>query len=183
MKITIGFSTTNGWFSRLIRWFTEGKVSHTYIRVYDEYLHTSLIIHADLPGVIIEHAEIFDQKNKVIEEYEINDPRLRKGLKINLKHLRKKYDLWNILNWALVLQFKRWFKRKIEHPHTDPSKLICVDFVIRVLNDSDITHLPLRQMHPKSLRIWFEENHESFDWKKDQKLIEDKKDVQITKSS
>jgi hypothetical protein len=166
MKVYVGFSTTDGIWSRLIRWFTEAQVSHTYIRVYDEFLETPIVIHADLPGVIIEHAEIFLEKNVVIEEFEIDDERVKLGLKKNLCHLRKKYDWWDILDWALVLKFRRWFKRKIREPLEDPKKLICVDLVARVLNDSKITHLPLGELHPKRLRVLFNENYKQLGWKK-----------------
>lgn len=158
MKIKVGFSTTNSWWSRLIRWFTEAQVSHSYVRIYDEYLKTPLIIHADIPGVIVEHADIFDQQNIIIEEFEIEDERLKEGVRNNLKHLRKKYDWWDIFNWALVLKFKRWFKRKVNNPMADPKKLICVDLVARILNDSGITHLPIGDLHPKRLRAWFNDN-------------------------
>src|ERR1700731_3632505 len=35
MKVSIGWSTSDWWVSRLIRWFTKAKVSHTYI-VFDD---------------------------------------------------------------------------------------------------------------------------------------------------
>jgi len=166
MKIIVGFSTTNSSWSRLIRWFTDSQVSHTYIRIYDHYLHAPLIIHADWPGVIFEHAEQFDQDNLVIEEFEIEDERLEQGFKQSLKHLRKKYDFWDVINWALTLKFTRWFKRKIKNPLEDPKKLICVDLVARILNDSGITHLPVGDLHPKRLRAWFNAHYEEFGWKK-----------------
>lgn len=166
MKVRVGFSTTNGWYSRIIRWFINAQVSHTYIRIYDDYLDAPLIIHADIPGVIVEHGDIFDRDNIVIEEFEINDNRLRDGIRKNLRHLKKRYNWWDIFHLALVLKSRRYFKKKLQDPLQDPKKLICVDFVARTLNDAGITHLPLGNLHPKRLRAWFNENYESFGWEK-----------------
>lgn len=167
MKIKVGFSTTNSWWSRGIRWFTQAQVSHCYIRIYDEFLHAPMIIHADYPGVIFDHQDVFDQHNITIEEFEIDDKRLEKGFEKNLKHLRKKYDWWNFLSWALALKMKRWWKRKKRAPLENPKRLICTEFVARILNDSDITHLPVGDLHPKRLRVWFNQHYEKFGWKKE----------------
>lgn len=166
MKLIVGFSTTSSWYSRLIRWFTESEVSHTYVRVYDEFIGEWLIIHADMPGVIIETQQVFKAKNLVIEEFEIEDTNLRKSLRTNLRHLGKKYDWFNILGWVWVITFKRWFKRKIENPLSNPKRLVCVDFVSRVLNDAGVTTLPLGKLHPKGLRKVFNNVYNTMGWKK-----------------
>lgn len=164
MKIYVGFSTTNSFVSRVIRWFVSGKVSHTYIRFYDEFIGAWLIIHADWPGVIIEDAELFDKTNIVVEEYIIDDPRLRDTLRKNLRHLRKKYNYWNIAYWAWFITFKRWTKKKITNPLEEPKKLICTDFIRRFL--ADICDIPDEQFNPVTLRKWMEENYLRFDWTK-----------------
>ena len=82
------------------------------------------------------------------------------------KHLRKKYNWWDIFNWALALKFSRWFKKKVKNPTLDPKKLICVDLVAKILNDSGITHLVVGNLHPKGLREWFKQNHQDFGWKR-----------------
>lgn len=168
MKIRVGFSTTDGPWSKLICWFTEAEVSHTYIRLYDEYLEVPIVIHADLPGLVVEHAVRFDQHNYVIEEFEIEDERLKESFKKNLHQLRKKYNWWDILSWAFVLKFKRWFKRKVRDPLEDPKKLICVDWVVGILNDAEIPnlHFPLGTLHPRNLRYWFNQNYKKFGWTK-----------------
>src|SRR5574343_1123540 len=130
MKLRVGFSTTNTLMSRLIRLFTNGPVSHTYVRFYDEFLKDEFVAHADFPGVLILQANQFEKNNIIIEEFEITDEKLKDSLRRNFRLLGKKYDYWNIVGWAWVLAFKRWAKKKIENPIDDPNKLICVEFVV-----------------------------------------------------
>lgn len=162
MRVRIGFSTTNSSVSRLIRWWVKDKVSHVYIKFYDEFLGAWLILHADWPGVIIEDAELFDKQNIVIEEYEIEDPRLKATLKKNLRHLRKKYDYWNTIGWAWAITFKRWVKKKYQNPLEDPQKLMCTDFITRFL--SDIYELPKESFNPMTFRKWMSEVYLIHNW-------------------
>lgn len=166
MKIHLGFSTTNSIFSKLIRVFTRSDASHVYIRVYDEFLKTPLIFHADWSGVEIEHAEKFDIENKVIEEFVIDDDRLDRAIKNCLWHLGKRYNYFRLINLGLFVYFKRWFVRKIKNPTINPRSLICVDFVIYALNDSGITRLPIGVMTQRHLHAWCNENFKDLSWVK-----------------
>lgn len=167
MIVKIGFSTTNRIYSRIIRWFTKSNVSHCYIRLYDEFFDSEVVIHADMVGVILILSSKFDQENITVEEYEVHDRLfLKRSIKNNLRHLGKKYDWWNLFNWIWVIIFKRWIKRKIMNPMEDPKKLICVDFVLRVLNEAEITSLPYNLFNPTSFRDWCRENYKKLGWEK-----------------
>lgn len=165
MKLTLGFSTTKSFISKAIRWFTNSEVSHTYIRFYDEFLETELVMHADWPGVIIEEAALFRLQNVVINEFEIDDPRMKASLKRNLRMLRKKYAWWNIAKWAWLITFRRWVKKKIIAPTEDPKEIICVDFALHITNNCGVTDLPYDYYVPDTLMKWVIENHESLKWK------------------
>lgn len=166
MKLRVGFSRTNTFLSKAIRWFTNSPISHTYIRLDDEFLGNPLIIHADLPGVVIVHASLFDKNNDVFCEYEIENESLDRALKKNLSLLGKKYNYWHLLDWAWFITFKRWVQKKIENPTEDPKKIICVDFVLRVLNCAKLTHLEIGSMTPKNLMEWIENHYKELGWKK-----------------
>lgn len=170
MKVRIGFSTTNSFVSRLIRWFVSDKVSHVYIRFYDEFLGAWLILHADWPGVIIEDAELFDKHNIIIEEYEIDHPRLKDTLRKNLRFLRRKYDYWNTIGWAWAITFKRWAKKKWQSPAEDPKKIMCTDFIVRFL--CDIYDLPKESFNPMTLRKWMGEVHVIYNWERIEPIYE-----------
>ena len=91
MRIAVGFSTTGMWFSKIIRICTQSKVSHCYIRVYDEFLRTTLILHVE-QTVRVHRAQEFDLENKAIEEFIIDDDRLDDSVIHNLRHLNKKFN-------------------------------------------------------------------------------------------
>jgi len=88
MEIRVGFSTTTNWFSRIIRWVTKSKVSHTYIRVHDKFFDQIFVLHVERVMYMV-RGEDFDKENMPYEEYVINDKRLNVSMKKNLKHLHQ----------------------------------------------------------------------------------------------
>lgn len=167
MKIRVGFSRTNTILSKLIRWFTDSQISHTYIRIYDDFVGVPIVLHADKhPGVCIIHGPLFDIENEVYTEYEIDSDLLDGSIKKNFALLGLKYDRWNLFSWAWVLTFKRWMEKKIENPIEDPKKLICVDFVLRILNGAKLTNLNIGNLTPQDLMNWMESNYVDMGWKK-----------------
>ena|SRR3990167_2794022 len=166
MKVILGFSTTDKWMSRAIRLFTKAPLSHVYLRINDTFLKAPLIIHSDFSGVVIQHAEVFDLENKIIQEYEIDSPILDIVLGKNLWHLGKKYDWKKVFNHAAFILLKRWVVRKIKNPTINPRKLICVDFLLYIFNAAGITDLPIGYLTPKDLYDWCEINWQKLKWKK-----------------
>lgn len=158
MKISIGFSRTNGYLSKTIRWFLGSDISHVYIKIEDLFLGTTLVLHADLPGVVFEDYDLFAKKNEVIEEYTIEDRRLNKSIKKNLRLLGRRYDYMELFGWAWTIAFRRWFKKKVKKPFDDPKKLICVDFAVKILNDAEISQLPNCELNPQTFRNWIRNN-------------------------
>ncbi len=163
MKIAVGFSTSGMWFSKIIRACTRSKVSHCYIRIHDEFLKTTLILHVE-QTVRVHRAQEFDQENMAIQEYIVDDDRLDESIVHNLRHLNKKFNWWDWFGWFPLI--KKWAKTKVKAPTHSFKKMICVDYVLRVLNDANITHLPYGVMTPELLRQWFEYYYEQFGWEK-----------------
>jgi hypothetical protein len=173
MKLCVGFSRTDSLISKTIRLFLGSNISHTYLRIHDEFLATPLIIHADWNGVEIMHADQFDKENIIIEEFEIIDEKLDVSLRKNLRLLGRRYDYLVLFGWAWTIAVRRWVKKKIEitidDPKSifeDPKKIICVDFIIKVLNDSSVVKLRYKNYNPKTLNEWFNLNYSSRGWRK-----------------
>jgi hypothetical protein len=152
--------------SRVIRWFLNSDVSHTYMKIKGGLMGADVTFHADVGGVLIHLEEVFNVENNVVEEYEIDDPRIERAITCNLRHLGKKYDYMRLFSWAWFLAFKRWMKLKIRHPIEAPSKLICVDLLIRILNQAGVCSLRYGTMTPQDLREWVRDNYEQLGWKK-----------------
>lgn len=183
MKIAVGFSTTNSFFAKAVRFFTNSTISHTYIRFYDKTLKTYLILHADFGGVQFTLAERFDAENTSMCEYVLHDPSFDVAIVKNLWHLDKKYHYRKILEWMWLIVLKRWIVRKIKQPfpHRNPKKLICTDFVLYILNAAGITDIDIGSMTPQDLLKWFEEHYEKMNWKKIVRADEPKTFLQYLK--
>ena len=166
MKVSICFSTTNSIASRLIRWITNGHVSHVYLKIYDETFGTDFVLHSDYDGIQIGLLEKFAINNFTLEEFSLEDPRLDNAVKKNLWHLGKFYNYYQLFDMAWAIMLKRWFVRKIKEPTKDPRKIICVDYVLYVFNDAGITCLPIGLMSANDLMNWCRENCENLGWKR-----------------
>lgn len=166
MKFRVGFSTTASLWSKLIKLITKSNVSHVYIRLEDDFLGAQLIIHSDLYGVAIDYLDTFKQTNKIIVEYEMEHNNFEKVIKNNFKFLGKKYDYSLLFSHWWFIIFKRWFTKKIENPLVDPLKIICIDFVLRILNELEITQLPYKVLTPKDLCKFLNDHHEKEGWRK-----------------
>lgn len=158
MRVVVGFSTSNSLVSKTIRWFIGSNVSHTYLRFIDEFLGLDLIAHADWPGVVIIAKDKFIKQNQIIEEYEFEGSNLKQALVKNFKFLGGKYDYLSILGWAWTITFRRWTKIKLKNPLDDPKSMICVDFVIRFLNNAHIANIPIGSMNPKGILMFLRDN-------------------------
>lgn len=165
MKIVVGFSKTRSIPSKLIRWFLGTSFSHCYIRLWDPFWKTEQIFHSDFPGVVLTNAKIFEKENFPIEEFEVDDEKLLESLRKNYNLLGTKYDYSALFGWGWTIAFQKWIKKKIEKPFDDPKEILCVEFVIKVLNDAKIVHLPNGTLNPKTFFEWVKENHEVLGWK------------------
>lgn len=166
MRVVLGFSYGNGWLSKIIKWFINSDVSHTYIKIKKGLMDSNICFHSDPEGVVIQLEETFNAENNVVEEYEIEDERVEKSITRNLKFLGKKYDYMRLVNWAWFIAFKRWVKLKMKNPTEAPGKIICVDLVIRILNGAGVTCLGYGNMTPSDLREWVRQNYQILGWKR-----------------
>lgn len=169
MGIKVGFSKTNSLISRSIRWFTDSDVSHCYIRMYDPFLESDIVIHSDWPGVVIIQSQRFLSENTPVEEFEIFDPNMRKAFLANLKFLGNGYrwkGIWHRFKIQIFRKWFKWLKRKIQNLAEDPKKMICVDFVLHNTNDAGITNLPFNVLTSNDLLAWFRENYSELGMKR-----------------
>jgi hypothetical protein len=126
--IAIGFSTSDWWISRLIRWFTNSTVSHVWI-LHEAY-GSQYIMEATASGFRIMEYERFKRANKVIythnilEDFEeLNiDPSTR--LNNTARWLGDKYDFLGVLKFLLK-------PLKIWKGMSTPRKLQCSEAISR----------------------------------------------------
>lgn len=134
LDITIGFSTTNKWISRLIRWVTRGRVSHAWIAFYDHCLDTRLVMQAESWGYEVRPWARWQRENILVAEYRPQD-QLDESLRWIATSLGVKYD-WTS---ALFAGLRRWLGRWIRGRFNSPKKLMCAEAVIRFLHHGGST--------------------------------------------
>lgn len=128
----IGFSTTNGIISTLIRWFTHSKVSHAYI-VFN-VAGEKLIIHSTEKGVNCDFYNRFIKNNKIVVEYEISvsEEEEKLALAEAIKLLDQPYDFMAIAGFVWVLTC-RTFGVKVKAPFKNRSAYYCSELGLMLL--------------------------------------------------
>jgi hypothetical protein len=128
LDITIGFSTTNKWLSRVIRWVTRGRVSHAWIAFYDSSVGTRLVMQAEAWGYEVRPWHRWKHENILVAEFQ-PQKQLDGSLRWIARSLGTKYD-WTS---ALFAGLRRWLGRWVKGRFRSPKKLMCSEAVIRFL--------------------------------------------------
>ena len=138
----IAFTTSNNWFSRLIRWFTKSQWSHCLLILDDMLWNDALIFEASAWGVRISlWSKYRDQPH---ETYSINKPCSSKCL---YKFLGKRYGYLQILGDAAAKIFRLKY-----NPFTND--YVCSEIVLRCLKDNhfkEFEHLDPNLVTPEDL--------------------------------
>jgi hypothetical protein len=140
-NITIGFSTSYTIISKIIRWFTKSRVSHTYIAFDDSNLEKRIIMEANLYGYKLMQYECWIRKNKVVAEFVCKED-LTKSLKYMAKELGKDYDFWS----ALGLVVRRWVSKRYKNPFRNSRKMHCSEAITLFLQRTELA----LELDPKS---------------------------------
>ena len=150
LNITVGFSTTNKLMSRLIRWITRGKVSHTWLAFDDPALGTRLVLEAEWYGYFPKSWEVWKKKNILVSEFRLIGPDAAKALQDIGPKIGTKYD-W--VSAALVGAWK-WFGTWLRKRLRSPKRLMCSEAVISVLKKagySSVEHFNVEVTSPQRL--------------------------------
>lgn len=132
----IGFSTTNGIISRLIKWLTRSKASHSYI--YFKMAGEAMVLHATAHGVNMDYYPKFKNKNKIIAEYKVNlvEEKEQDALSYAFKKVDQPYDYLAIVGFLWVLILKS-FGKKAKNPFPNRSAYFCSEIAIEALKAAD----------------------------------------------
>lgn len=128
-NITIGFSTTNGWRSRLIRWVTHSPCSHAWISFNDDTLGLRLVMQAETWGFEVRPWSRWTKENIRVAEFSPIGPPLEESLRWIATFLGSQYDY----KAAFLSGIWRWVRRGIRSRFNDPGKLMCSEGLIRFL--------------------------------------------------
>jgi len=130
MSINVCFSTTDGWFSRAIRWFTRSKVSHAVITFRDETLGKVFVMESTGRGFMLTPWSKWRARNQIVARYTltVDQSRQIESLRELSDSLGSEYDYVGILGFLL-----RRFMKRMSNPMDNPTKLFCSEAVARFL--------------------------------------------------
>jgi hypothetical protein len=135
-QILVGFSTTNKFMSRVIRWITRGKASHSWVRYWDATLQQYMVLQAELRGYETIPWRRWLTKNLLVAAYAPREGLdLLEGVRFISQYLGVDYDLRS----AIWTGLKRWFKKRLRRPASSPSTLMCSEAVCRMLQNGQVS--------------------------------------------
>jgi hypothetical protein len=132
LHFTVGFSTTKGIASAIIRWLTRSPASHTWFSF--KLNRTYVVLHASSGGVAIVHRERFEEKNEVVEEFSL-DLDMYPYFDELLQELGKPYDYGALIGNLFVL-FGRVFGKAWPNIFQNKDSWHCSELVSFVLKEA-----------------------------------------------
>jgi hypothetical protein len=135
--VLIGFSSSKKLLSRVIRWFTNSKTSHTFIVIKDSFLGQDMVLQATLGGFQLMTYTAFKKDSKVIFLFEPLFP-VDVGLKNACQWLGQHYDYTGLFGSVFVL-CGRWLKLKWSNPLDDSDAMFCSEAVVKVLQSNPLS--------------------------------------------
>jgi hypothetical protein len=151
MDIKIGFSSSNSWISRLIRWLTSSDVSHTFLLVTID--GKEFVAEAAFSGFRLILKRNWDKDNRVADLF-TPIVSLDKGWEAVEDWLGERYGYEGIFGYMWVV-LGRMIKRKWHNPIHESKALFCSEANTKVLQESGwpgADQLDAASMSPGALR-------------------------------
>ena len=138
IDITVGFSTTNKFMSRVIRFITQAKCSHAWISFYDATLGMKMVMQAEWWGFEVRPWKRWQKENTLVAEFGVYGGGYYSSLLKLAKLLGSRYDFRSAILVGIKGWFRYWFRSKFSfRPSRTPHKLMCTESVIIFLQDNN----------------------------------------------
>lgn len=128
--MVVGFSTTNSWISRAIRWGSRSEVSHSYMRF--SIAGEEIILHADYRGIEALGMKRFCSKNTVVMEFVVDLPWQPLIAEI-VEELGTPYDFLGLLG-QVIMNFGNLIGKNWDNPFQDEYLWYCSEFCAYLLS-------------------------------------------------
>jgi hypothetical protein len=123
--IYVGFSASDSWLSRLIRWMTGSEVSHAFVGF--DWLDTEWVLEADRVGVRVIPFDQFAAENHIVDMIPVADS--LDAIRPALLKLGRRYDYGGLFGSVIVL-VGRWLRLKWHNPLQNGRALFCSELVV-----------------------------------------------------
>ena len=130
-NIILGFSSDSLPISKLIKWFTRGRVNHAYVIYHDETLDEKIVMEASFSGYVLVPYKKWKKGRKEFAQFACQKD-LSDSLKIMANKLGSGYDFLS----ALGLSLRRWFGKFFTNPFRNPTKMHCSEAMAVMLKDA-----------------------------------------------
>jgi hypothetical protein len=160
LGVHIGFSTTGGWLSRIIRRMTGSPVSHSFVVYHSSAFGKDMVLEASGKGFRVMAWRRFDTENKLVAMYrlKVDDAVVREALGKLADRLGDAYDTLSLIGYLL----RKWFRLK-RVPFDSRKKLVCSEAVALFLGWCGMPFEDVGVVTPKVLLDFAEERREAFE--------------------
>jgi hypothetical protein len=130
--IRFGFSTSNWWVSRLIRWVTRSRVSHAFILIENEPILGDIVLEAAAIGFRISTKTMLTSGTTTI--FQLVDPvlPLESAVQTAVAWLGERYNYEGLFGEAWVALWRR-FGRRVKNPLRNSRSMFCSEAVVYIL--------------------------------------------------
>ena len=148
LGVHIGFSTTGGLLSRIIRRITGAPVSHSFIAYRCASYGDDMVLEASGQGFRLMAWKRFDKENKLVAMYRLRvaEPVQRAALARMAERLGDAYDTLSLVGFML----RKWFRLK-RTPFDSRDKLVCSEAVALFLKWSGVSITDVGVVTPRDL--------------------------------
>jgi hypothetical protein len=164
MTIRMGFSTSKGFISWVIRKITRSKASHAWVTFRDPTLNKTVVMHATRRGFHLEPWSKFVKHSDTKAQFTCTLD-LLPGVQYLANWLGTRYDYKSIFGffWIWVAS---WFHRKIKNPFRNTAKMVCSEAMAILIQKAGVNRS--EKLDPESTTpeaLWeFMGGHEQFTW-------------------
>lgn len=131
MQLRVGFSTTEHWLSRVIRFFTKSSVSHCWLAYYDDELDVDFVLEASEFGFRMIPMEVF-RKHNLVKEIVNTGRFLGPAGKTLFSWLGHRYDFTGLAGMSWTMVWRRLGFRA-RNPGNSKATLFCSEAVAAIL--------------------------------------------------
>lgn len=131
--LRIGFSTSTGWISKIIRWFTKSKFSHAFVLIDNEPMLGPCVFQSDSGGIQIITQKAFDFEHNPLQKVYQPTMDLFPAIRECADLLREEYDYAGLLGMVWVEFWWHVFKARVKNPLHNANEFFCSAFVVKVI--------------------------------------------------
>ena len=160
LGVHIGFSTTGGLLSRIIRRITGAPVSHSFLAYRCQSFGEDMVLEASGAGFRLMAWRRFDKENKLVAMYRLRlaEPITRASLARMADRLGDAYDTLSLVGFVI----RKWFHLK-RTPFDSRDKLVCSEAVALFLKWSGVKIADVGVVTPRDLLELAQGNPDTFE--------------------